>query len=101
MNTYIHQLFFAGEGLFAARMAVYGTAHVRVLPLKDSLTLRLTRQALKGFSVVAPDAQRDPCPCDVVLLIGAQPLQLNTDVARTAARAVAVCFDVSSGRQNA
>ena len=78
MNRYVHELYFGGEGVFSARMAVYGTAHVLVLPLRDPATLQLSRKALAGYSKCAPDCQRDPCPWEAALLIAGALIRMGS-----------------------
>ncbi|CAK0884216.1 unnamed protein product [Prorocentrum cordatum] len=48
MVDYLQHIFLAGDGIFAARTALYGYAFARL--------------TLKGFSKAAPGEQRDPCP---------------------------------------
>ena len=45
MNKYVHSLFFAGEGPYTARMAIFGCIHVRGLNSRDPRTLPDARQA--------------------------------------------------------
>jgi len=93
MNAYLHFLFFDGAGIFAARMALSGTAHMEVLNMRDPLEMAVSRKALAGFRSAAPDAQRDPCPWECVLLIAAFLADRNAPGDTDAARACVLCFD--------
>ncbi len=93
MNAYVHKLFFEGEGIFAARMAVYGFAHLQVLNLRDPLELPLARKALAGYKTVAPDRQRDPCPWEAVLLLSDWLLSTGVPVDAEAAKATIISFE--------
>ena len=93
MTRYIHVLYFAGEGAFSARVAVYGLAHQMQLNLKDTAELCRSRRALKGFSVSAPDAQRDPLPWEGVVLIASWLLDQENQQDVAMARAMVVAFD--------
>jgi len=44
MNAYLHFLFFDGAGIFAARMALSGTAHMEVLNMRDPLEMAISRR---------------------------------------------------------
>ncbi len=54
MSAYLHSLYFNGEGIFAARAALYGHAHCHVLNLRDpkemappAKILQATEQSLR------------------------------------------------------
>ena len=93
MTAYVHALFFKGEPLYSARVALYGFAWKVGLNLKDPLELHGSKMALKGYTVAAPDQQRDPLPWDAALLIAQNLAERNTLEGRSAARAVIVMFD--------
>ena len=93
MSSYVHSLYFNGEGIASARYALYGYAHCHVLNMRDPKELALARKALAGYRAVAPDQQRDPCPWEAVLLIVAELVAQNDPVCLEAARASAISFE--------
>ena len=93
MSAYLHSLYFNGEGIFAARAALYGHAHCQVLNLRDQKEMALSRKALAGYRAVAPDQQRDPCPWEALLLIAEELLSHDDPVSLEAARASVISFE--------
>jgi len=93
VNAYIHSLYFQGEPAAAARMAIYGLAHTMVLNLKDPRELHLSRAALRGFVVDAPERQRDPMPWEACMLICEWLLGREEPTATEAAEVILTCWD--------
>jgi integrase len=93
LNAYIHSLYFNGEPATAARMALYGLVHEMVLTLKDPQELLLSRAALRGFVVDAPERQRDPMPWEACMLICEWLLLQHDPLAGQAAEVVLACWD--------
>lgn len=93
MNRYVHMLYFRGEGIFAARTALYGTMFVDVLNPKDPLEFATARKALAGFAVASPDEQRDPCPWEAAVAIADFLAKRGLPGDIDAARATVLCFE--------
>jgi hypothetical protein len=93
MTRYLNYLFFAGEGSFAARTAVYGFAFHKALNLRDPCELALSRASLRGYGNAAPERQRDPLPWEACCLITAWLVRRGWPGDLAAARACVVCFD--------
>jgi hypothetical protein len=93
MTRYLNFLFFAGEGSFAARTAVYGFAFQQALNMRDPRELALARASLRGFALASPDRQRDPLPWEACCLVAAWLARRGWPGDLAAGRACIVAFD--------
>jgi hypothetical protein len=92
LAEHIDQMYASGELIFTARCAVYGTAWVLAMPLKDPNTLHLSREALKGWSVVTADRAKEAIPDETAVLLALQIMERGP-TGMTAARALWVSID--------
>jgi hypothetical protein len=93
VTRYLNNLFFGGEGAYAARTALYGFAYHRALNLRDPCELPLSRASLRGYGQAAPERQRDPMPWEACCLIAAWLARRAWPGDLAAARAFVVEFD--------
>ena len=93
MVDYLQSIFLAGDGIFAARTALYGFAFEERVNLKDPSEFPQARLTLKGFSKASPGEQRDPCPWEAAVLIIEPCLDSPDPRQRLLGAAVAVAFD--------
>ena len=93
VEAYLHFLYFAGDGVFAARTALYGLVHTQRLNLRDPQELPKSRQALNGFTKAAPDQQRDPFPWEAAVLVADWLISRDEQGDLAAARAIVIAFD--------
>ncbi|CAK0889656.1 unnamed protein product [Prorocentrum cordatum] len=93
MVDYLQGIFLAGDGIFAARTALYGYAFEEKINPRDASEFPQARLTLKGFSKAAPGEQRDPCPWETALLIIDQCLSSPCPRQRLVGAAAAVAFD--------
>ena len=69
LEKYLGVLYVAGDGVAAARWALYALAWFLVLPTKSPLILPRAKMTLKGFARQEPDLARDPGPWEAACLI--------------------------------
>ena len=69
LDKFLEALYLGGEGLAAARYALYGTAFVLELVTRSPLVLPLSKAALKGFKTLCPESTRDPPPWEAIFLL--------------------------------
>ncbi|CAK0861131.1 unnamed protein product, partial [Prorocentrum cordatum] len=93
MVDYLQSIFLAGDGIFAARTALYGYAFEERVNLRDVTEFPQARLTLKGFAKASPGEQRDPCPWEAALLIIDQCLTSHCPRQQLVGAGVAVAFD--------
>ena len=93
MVNYLQSIFMAGDGIFAARVALYGYAFEERVNLRDAAEFPQARLTLKGFSKAAPGEQRDPCPWEAALLMIDECLGSADPRQQLLGAAIAVAFD--------
>ena len=69
LERYLGTLYSAGDGIAAARWALYALAWFLVLPIKSPTILPRAKMTLKGFARQDPDLARDPGPWEAACLI--------------------------------
>ncbi len=93
MVDYLQSIFLAGDGIFAARTALYGYAFEERVNLRDVTEFPQARLTLKGFAKASPGEQRDPCPWEAALLSIDHCLTSHSPRQQLVGAGVAVAFD--------
>ncbi|CAK0854594.1 unnamed protein product [Prorocentrum cordatum] len=68
LEVHLDHQWLDGRGIYDARVAVRGTAHVQCSNLKDPTALQLARAALRGWQQRVGGVSRDPMPQQALFL---------------------------------
>ena len=90
---YLEALYRNGQGIFAARCAVFGVIHDKRLPLRDPTILSRARESLSGWTRLLPDSSRDPLPYVFLCSAAGHLFKQGDPTSRDAGRALLLQFD--------